>query len=156
MISAHKSDKYGATGRQDLNNGSAKSEEKRLSDWMAWWELWGVGHFFILLFMASNSIAPCEATEQATSILGNKSRVCVRACVCVCARIRACMHVRTYTHMCVHIHERAHFNATRLYTQYTVQPFSTCMINLPRHTYTCDHNLGMAELSGLCSKEHCI
>ena len=80
--------------------------------------------------------------------------VCLRVCVCAC--MRACVHVRTYTHMCVHIQARAHFNATRLYTQYTVQSFPTSMINLPSHTNTCDHNRGMAELPGLCSKEHYI
>ena len=36
MISAHKIDKYGAMQRQDLNNGGAKCEEKRLNDWMGW------------------------------------------------------------------------------------------------------------------------
>ena len=68
-------------------------------------------------------------------------RVCVWCvCVCVWACVReclhACMHVRTFTHMCVHIYARAHFNATHLYTQYTAQPFSTCMTNFPRHTHT--------------------
>ena len=67
--------------------------------------------------------------------------VCVRACVCVvcvrvcvCACMRACMSV--HLRMCVHIYARAHFNASHLYTQYTAQPFSTHMINFPRHTHT--------------------
>ena len=52
MISAHKTNKYGATWRQDLND----VRRKRLSD------------FFILLIVASNlgatkSIAPCEVTD---------------------------------------------------------------------------------------------
>ena len=86
---------------------------------------------------------------------------CVRACVCVhvcvvcVVCVRACVHARTYMHMCVHIHAPAYFNVTHLYTQYTA-PFSTCMINFPRNTHTCDHNWGMAELSGLCNKEHYI
>ena len=64
-------------------------------------------------------------------------RACMRACVwcvCVCACMRACMSVLSRT--CVHIYARAHFNATHLYTQYTAQPFSTRMINFPRHTHT--------------------
>ena len=66
-------------------------------------------------------------------------RACMHACVrvvCVCVCMHACVHVRTFTHMCVHIYARAHFNATHLYTQYTAQPFSTRMINFPRHTHT--------------------
>ena len=65
--------------------------------------------------------------------------VCVCACACACAWcvcVCACVHVRTFTSMCVHIYAHTHFNATHLYTQYTAQPFSTCMINFPRHTHT--------------------
>ena len=69
-------------------------------------------------------------------------------CLCVC--VHACIHASLYVHtrmcVCVHIYAHTHFNAMRLYTQYTVQPFSKHMINLPRHTNTCDHNRGMAEL----------
>ena len=68
MISAHKTYKYGATRRQDLNNGGAKSEEKRPSDWMEWWGC-GDRSFFRFINYASNlgaakSIAPCETTES--------------------------------------------------------------------------------------------
>ena len=64
--------------------------------------------------------------------------VCMCACVRVCVRVcmHACVHVHTFTHMCVHIYAREHFNATHLYTQNTAQPFSTHMINFPRHTHT--------------------
>ena len=64
--------------------------------------------------------------------------VCVHVCVCACERVcmHACVHVHTFTHMCVHIYAREHFNATHLYTQNTAQPFSTHMINFPRHTHT--------------------
>ena len=69
--------------------------------------------------------------------------VCVCACVCVCGvcacvrvYMHAWVHLLTITHICVHIYARAHFNATPLYTQYTAQPFSTRMINFPRHTHT--------------------
>ena len=60
MISAHKTDKYVATRRQDLN------EEIIWLDGVV--GAVGIGNFFILLIMASNlgaakSIAPCEATE---------------------------------------------------------------------------------------------
>ena len=68
MISAHKTDKYGATRRQDLNDGrpQVRREETQWLDRVV--RAVGIGHFIILLIVASNlgatkSIAPCEATE---------------------------------------------------------------------------------------------
>ena len=61
--------------------------------------------------------------------------VCVRVCVCACvhACVRACPYIHAY--VCAHICTCT-FHATQLYTQYTAQPFSTRMINSPRHTHT--------------------
>ena len=67
MISAHKTDKYGAMRRQDLNNGGAS--KKRKDPVIGWGGgSCGIGNFFILWIMASNlsaakSIAPCEVME---------------------------------------------------------------------------------------------
>ena len=69
--------------------------------------------------------------------------VCVCACVrvCVCACVRVCMHACVRACPYIHAYVCAHictctFHATQLYTQYTAQPFSTRMINFPRHTHT--------------------
>ena len=55
--------------------------------------------------------------------------------------------------MHMHMHMHMHISMQRVCTlniQY-IALVSKHMINLPRHTNTCDHNGGMAELPGLCS-----
>ena len=67
MISAHKTDKYGATRRQNLT--MAAPSKKRRDSVIGWGGgSCGDRSFFILLIVASNlgaakSIAPCEAME---------------------------------------------------------------------------------------------
>ena len=106
------------------------------------------------------------------------SNSCVCGCVCVCVRVRACVHacmracgVCVCVHACVracpyfHAHVCAHIRTCTFQCNASVHSiYSTALFNTydqlsetyPYCGHTCDQNRGMAELPGLCSKEHYI
>ena len=88
--------------------------------------------------------------------------VCVHACVCVvCACVHACMRACPYIHayVCAHIRTCTFQCNASVHSIYSTAFFNThdqLSETYPYCGHTCDQNRGMAELPGLCNKEHYI
>ena len=86
--------------------------------------------------------------------------VCVRVCgVCACvhACVRACPYI--YAYVCAHICTCTFQCIASVHSIYSTALFNThdqLSETYPYCGHTCDQNRGMAELPGLCSKEHYI
>ena len=101
-------------------------------------------------------VCVCVCVRACVCVCGVCGCACVRVCMCAC--MRACMSVHSRVCVCTYMHVHISCNAT-VHSIYSTALFNThdqLSETYPYCGHTCDRNRGMAELPGLCSKDHYI